>query len=251
MLKVLFWRVFGVLLLLGILVRIGIVIYIDYGFKFEVLLFYFCRFMVIFLFVVMIINRFDLIKYFGFLSVFGVIFVLFVLLMGEYSGVDSFWFWDYLLFHVYLFIVFFVLFVVLKFEYIFKIIVEIIIFFVVFCLVMFGLNFVFDIYVKDLSWKLNYWYLGFNENNDLYEKFGKVMVWLIYILFFIFLGIVLIVFFVVFWVFFDKLYIVKENGKIKVYIIRLEFWVNYKELMKYFFKRDKKFKKDEFVISVN
>ncbi|CAL59281.1 hypothetical protein E5287_02890 [Mycoplasmopsis agalactiae] len=249
--KVLFWRLFGILSLLGILARIGIVIYTDYAFKFEVLPLHFCRLMVIFLSIAMIINRPDLIKYFGFLSVFGAISALFVPSMGEYSGADSFWFWDYLLLHVYSFIVPFILFAISKFEYTFKTTVETIAFFVVLCLVMFGLNFALDTYAKDPSWKSNYWYLGLNENNDLYEKFGKVMAWPTHILLFIFLGIVLTVLFVAIWALFVKLHIVKVEGKIKAYTTRSEFWASYKESMKQFFKKDKKPKKDEFATSTN
>ncbi len=249
--KVLFWRIFGILSLAGIVARCIIVILTNYQFKFEILPLHFCRLMVIFLAVAMIINRIDLIKYFGFLSVFGAISALFVPSMGEYSGSDNFWFWDYLLLHIYSFVVPFLLFAISKFEYTFKTTVVTITFFVVMCLLMFGINFALDTYAKDPTWKSNYWYLGLNENNDLYQKFGKVVAWPTHILLFIFLGIVLTILFIAVWALFDKIYIIKEEGKIKAYVTRSDFWVKYKESMKQFFKRDKNRKKDEFATIAN
>lgn len=48
-----------------------------------------------------------------------------------------------------------------------------------------------------------------------------------------------------------QIYIIKEEGKIKAYVTRSDFWVKYKESMKQFFKRDKNRKKDEFATIAN
>ncbi|MBZ4203567.1 YwaF family protein [Mycoplasma sp. CH-Wi4] len=233
--KHLFWRILGLLLLLGIVWRGSLVYIIDYEYKYEVLPFHLCRIMILFISISFIFNKIELIKYYGFIAVPAAIIALFVPNIGVNTGADNYWFWDYLLAHLFVFIMPFVLFAISTFDYKFKDSVVTQILFVTLCLTMFVINYITNTLNTPKEWKTNYFYFALDEYNDIL-KIIPFLIWPFHILIFIFLGIVLMSIFILFWILSDKFYLYKSNEKIQFYKSDSKMWIHYKESFKNFFK---------------
>lgn len=173
-----FWTLFGVISLIGMGVRSSVLVLSHFENLWESIPLHFCRLMLIFLAITVIFNKLHWIKYFGAFSIIGGIVAISSPDLNKNIGLDNFYYWDYILAHLYVLVLPAVIYVLADIKYTFKD--TLVTFAVMLSLttMMFFINWAIDSSNSvDLSWKSNYFYLGFDKYNSQSKLIPYILQW--------------------------------------------------------------------------
>ncbi|WP_029608787.1 YwaF family protein [Mycoplasma simbae] len=215
------FRLIGSIIILFMILRSLVLSIGRYPSEWEILPFHLCRLMLVFTALSLIFDAPQLVKYFGAIGMLGAIVALVkpdlsfagVSASGAYRvGLDSIYFYDYILIHTFLLLGIAALFIVRKIQFRAKDLLITLIFFTLIAIVMFFVNWVTFVYAPD-NWKTNYFFLGKDEVNTQKDVFGPLSHWPYNLLSWTFAGWVLATIASMIWMLQDKVYFNRINGK--------------------------------------
>lgn len=205
---------------------------------YEIIPFHLCRLMLLFTALSLVFNKVNLIKYFGPIAIIGCIIALlypsfdFVpATKPQKIGIDSAYFYDYILCHCFLLIITSMLLATHRIQIKAKDLLITTIFFICLALIMFGINLVTYIYAPK-GWQTNYLYLGKDEVNSQSNLFGVLSKWPWNLFTWTILGLIFYSIFVAIWIVQDKVQIDFMNRKMSISVKKSDRWVEFKNSQK-------------------
>lgn len=234
----------GSLIIVFMATRSTFVLFNNYPFPWEVLPFHLCRLMLLFLGLCLVFNRLELVKYFGAVALIGA-FIALVNPSFEFEkipkgvkpavGLDSVFYYDYILIHNFLFLGIMSAFVIHKMNFKAKHLIIQISFFLCLALFMFGINWLTSLLTKDVKnphvWQTNYLYLGKDEVNAQKNIFGPASHWPYNLISWSVVGIIACILATCFWLAQDSIFIDKINNK---WVFKYQKTSNFKNFMSSF-----------------
>ncbi|MBU4693855.1 YwaF family protein [Mycoplasma zalophidermidis] len=228
--KILF-RFIGITTLIFMVFRSYILYVSNYPTRWEILPLHLCRLTMIFLSLTLILNRIDLVKYFGHLAIIGSILAIikpdfdFAKTINDVSpiGLDSFYYYDYILAHSWLLLATSSLYAIKYIDLKIKDWVITVIFFSCVATLMFFINWITFKYAPK-GWKTNYFYLGDDSINPQKNVFGVASNWPYNLLSWTFIGIIATSISTMFWIFQSKFTFDKFDNKFKFKLVKAQRW---------------------------
>ncbi|QSF13922.1 YwaF family protein [Mycoplasma sp. Mirounga ES2805-ORL] len=247
-----FWSLFGWILLISIIGRMILVTMAGMDSEsgerlWEIFPFHFCRLMLLIIAISLIFKKTQWAKYYTFPTFITVTIAVFGKGFHKYSGPDNFWWWDYVIAHIFLLIVSTFLYVLLNDSYKFKDKLITILAFVIIAIIMFVINWILFDYGKP-GWQSNYFYLGKDKVNEFSgDGIFKLLSWPYHILTWIVVSFIFMSITIYVCALGSKVYILKNlENKYRLSIKKSDFWYEYKKsFSELFSKRTNNIKKDK------
>ncbi|MEA4115703.1 YwaF family protein [Mycoplasma sp. 744] len=232
----LFWRLFGLITLLGVILRSVLLVLVKYPFLWEIFPLHLCRLILVFCAFSMLINKNHWIRYFGPIGILGATTALLLPEMHNNNiGLDSYYYWDYIFTHWYVLLIPTFLLIINVKNYQFKDTFITLTLFFFLALLMFLINFITNTNKHiPIEWKSNYFYLGKNEFNTLKDFIKPLSFWPFNLFTFMFCILLYMVLFIAIWLLQSHIYIDLINKKIIIKWISNTNWKLYKNSIKNF-----------------
>ncbi|WP_260359458.1 YwaF family protein [Mycoplasma sp. HS2188] len=236
--KVQLFRLIGSITLVFMFLRSVLLIISHFPTQWEALPFHLCRFMLLLSALCLVFNKVDYVKYFGHVAIIGALIALSKPdlnfengIVPFRTGLDSYYFYDYILIHSFLILLTSALYIVSNPRFKAKDILYAVIFFFSTTIIIFSINWLTSVYAND-SWKTNYFYLGKDEINSQKDIFGPLSKWPYNLFSWSILGTIVATISISFWFWQDSFYLDKINKKwvfVKQKSIR---WIEFKNSFK-------------------
>ncbi|VEU75338.1 Uncharacterised protein [Mycoplasmopsis maculosa] len=249
-----FWMLVGWIIMFFIILRSIMIIFIEkYGvidYKiddldgtvksklWEIIPLHFCRIMLLFISISLIINKIKFVKFYAYLAVWAAIVAVAIPGIYRHSGFDNWWYWDYLFAHGFIILFTVLLWNVSGVRFSFKDTLYTFAVSLAIGLVMFAINYAsykiaFAKFPNDPNERLkyisNYWYLGLDDYNEFAWIFGPLSKWPIHIVTWTILGYTLIILSIIISSFMSKFKVVRtKEGNFKLISVKSKYWKFYK-----------------------
>ncbi|OAB48908.1 YwaF family protein [Mycoplasmopsis gallinarum] len=246
-----FWSTVGGITLIFVIFRSIVLVLSDFPNLWEAIPLHFCRLMLIWIALTLIFNKFNWLKYFAAFSILG---GLVALAMPDFLknpstkevrvGLDSFYYWDFLLAHFYVVVMPVLLLTLYPQKLTFKESIKTFLIFFTLSVLMLIINWITNDLTPDNKWSSNYFFLeqiplkvnikfaGSVNNKWVFRAYHLIL--------FAIVGIIYIALYSMIWNILDKVYINKVNNQWIFKIQKSVAWSNFKQSIVTYFSRQKK-----------
>ncbi|VEU75244.1 Integral membrane protein (intg_mem_TP0381) [Mycoplasmopsis maculosa] len=201
---------------------------------------HFCRIILLFIAFSLITYKLNLVKYFAYLGFLAGVVATIIPGLYNYSGFDSWWYWDYILAHGYVVFMIILLWIIVNPKYTLKdtlisLSISLLIGIFMFLINLITYNVAIYIYPNDFEQRFkivsNYWYLGINEYNEFQNLLGVLTKWPYSLLGWTLIGIILFIICIILSSFLSKVKIIRDanSRKLKFIFTKSKYWFFYKK----------------------